>query len=104
MVTPYQVLHFTLERGTYEDADLEYPKDDVKRIGKDGPMGIMAEALRNEGRVEGLAEGKGKSLMRLLECRLDPLPRDAQEWIAAANLDQLNRVLNAESQGVVFGD
>jgi len=76
-------------------------------------METIEHALKEEGRTEGVAmgearglakgearglamgrvEGEGKSLMRLLERRFGPLPRDVRDRIATANLD---RVLGAE--------
>jgi len=87
--------------------------DVLKEIaGKGDIMQTIADMLKDEGlaegRVEGLAEGKGKSLMRLLERRFGTLSPDVRERIAAANLDQLDRwfdlALDADSPGAVFGD
>jgi len=66
-------------------------------------METIEHALKEEGRAEGLAEGKGKSLMRLLERRFGPLPQDARERMATANLDQLDRALDASNLDAVFG-
>jgi len=64
--------------------------------------------VMEQGRIEGRAEGEGKSLMRLLERRFGTLPEAARERIANANIEQLDRwldrVFDAENLGAVLGD
>ena len=48
------------------------------------------EKLSTEGRVEGEANGEAKSLTRLLERRLDPLPAAVKSRADGADLYQHN--------------
>ena len=66
------------------------------------------EALgREKGKVEGLAEGEAKSLVRLLVKRFGPLPDPVIEQIAAGCIEDLDRwfdaAITASSVEAVFG-
>jgi len=67
-------------------------------------MQTIADMLKDEGRVEGLAEGRKRDPTRLLERRFAPLPRDVRERIADADHTRLDQVPDAESPGAIFGD
>jgi len=101
--------HFGRARGTGDTG--KNGKMDVEEFVESILERKMAEGEAHGiamGRVEGLAEGKGKSLMRLLERRFGTLSPDVRERIAGANLDQLDRwfdlAMDADSLGAVFGD
>ncbi len=59
------------------------------------------------GMAAGIAQGKSETLARQLKCRFGPLPDKVQAHIAAANLDQIDRwleaVLDAPTLDAVFG-
>ncbi len=70
-------------------------------------MGTAAQAWFEPGEAPGMAEGMSKTLVRLLQRRFGPLPDGIQTHIAAADLGQLDRwldaVLDAPTLDVVFG-
>ncbi len=107
---------------TYPEGDLEVLRAGLREAGYDemeGLVGTIAEALMEQGKARGLAEGEARGLAkglergeargltRLLERRFGPLPPEVRDRIAAGGLGDLDswldRTLDAGSLEEVFG-
>ena len=108
MIRPSTVLNLPLKEFDVDRADLR------AALGEEGEklLGKLAESFVDEGRAEGLAqgrvEGRASILNRLLEVRFGRLPSTVRERVRSATVRELDSwadsVLDAPTLEAVFGD
>ncbi|HBL62825.1 MAG TPA: hypothetical protein DDZ80_31965, partial [Cyanobacteria bacterium UBA8803] len=81
-----------LERAFLQDINQYEEERKMPYISSVERIGIEKgrEQGREEGREEGIQQGAGQMLIKLLEHRFEPLPKDVKAYLHQCEVDQLN--------------